>query len=378
MSDLDTSRLPDLPLPLPLPQGVVSSLRPHPRRRAPLTRLFLITTVLGVLGLLISPAFAADSTNYGIRPAEAADHFRMELAPGAASAHTAIVSNRSDKTVTFKVYPADALTTEQGGFALRGREEPQAGVGRWTALPFDTITIGAGSQKPVPFRVTVPTATPPGDYAGGVILEAPPREGTPGEVADQTAVQLNVVERVGVRVYLKVSGTARPALSTGMLDSTDDNDVITFTLPLTNTGNVILRPAATAVVRGRVGGTTELTFAQVESLLPGQTTTLRATWADPPDLVWGHAEAEVQHDGGVARAQADVRRVPWAQAAIVAVTSLLVLGIGAWAVRTVGMARRVLRQSGHPGPDVAQPSAANAMFMLPAQADGAQRGRHRR
>lgn len=305
--------------------------------------LALVTAVLGGLGLSVRPAAAADSTNYGIRPAEAANHFRLELAPGAATAQTAIVSNRSSKRVTFKVYPADALTTEQGGFALRSRDEPQVGVGQWAKLPFETITLSAGQQKEVPFRLTVPTAATPGDYAGGIILEAPPREGTPGEVGEQTAVQLNVVERVGVRVYLKVSGTARADLSAGPLSATDQDGTIAFTLPITNTGNVILKPVITATVRAKAGGNTDLTFTQVESLLPGQTATMRATWQEPPSLVWARVDAVVRHEGGTERAQTDLRRVPVVSAAIITAASLLALWLTARAVRTVREARRVLR-----------------------------------
>lgn len=326
--------------------------RSHPL----LSVLVLVASAVGGVGLLVGKAAAADSTNYGIRPAEAADQFRMELAPGAATEQTAIVSNRSDKTVTFKVYPADAMTTDQGGFALRGRDEAQTGVGQWAALPFETITLAAGMQKQVPFRITVPAAATPGDYAGGIILEAPPREGTSGEVADQTAVQLNVVERVGVRIYLKVSGTAHADLVTGALESTDENGVIAFTLPITNTGNVILSPTTAAVVRGRVGGTTKLTFGRVDSLLPGQTTTVRATWPDAPKLVWGRVKAEVQYEGGVGRAEADVRRVPLAAAAIVTFSLLLLVGLSAWAMRTVRTARRVLRGQGTFNPDFDVPS----------------------
>ena len=340
--------------------------------------LALITAVLGGLGLSIRPAAAAESTNYGIRPAEAADHFAMELAPGAATAQTAIVSNRSGKRVTFKVYPADALTTDQGGFALRSRDEARVGVGLWAELPFDTVTISAGAQKEVPFRLTVPAAATPGDYAGGIILEAPPREGTPGEVGEQTAVQLNVVERVGVRVYLKVSGTARADLSVGPLRSaTDEDGVLAFTLPITNTGNVNLKPVVTATVRAKVGGGTDLTFRQVESLLPGQTATVRATWPDPPSLLWARVDAVVAHEGGTERAQADVRRVPVVPAAIITAASLLALWLTARAVRTVRQARRVLRQHAPPAPASDRRPAAGTSVPVPAGAAGAGRARHR-
>lgn len=355
-----------------------SSRRAAPGARGAMLLLALVTAVLGGLGLSVRPAAAADSTNYGIRPADAANHFIMELAPGAASKHTAIVINRSNKRVTFKVYPADALTTEQGGFALRSRDEPQVGVGQWAKLPFETVTISAGSQREVPFRLTVPTAATPGDYAGGIILEAPPREGTPGEVGDQTAVQLNVVERVGVRVYLKVSGTARADLSAGPLSATDQDGAIAFTLPITNTGNVILKPVVTAAVRAKVGGSTDLTFTHVESLLPGQTATMRATWQDPPSFVWARVDAVVRHEGGAERAQTDIRRVPVVPAAIITAASLLALWLTARAVRMVREARRVLRQQAPLAPAAGEASFAGTSVTVHAESVDANRRRHRR
>lgn len=324
----------------------MNSTRPQGPTRCALLLMLLVqvTAVFGGLALTASPAAAADSTNYGIRPADAADHFRMELAPGAASRHTAIVSNSSDKRITFKIYPADALTTDQGGFALRSRDEPQTGIGTWASLPVKTVTLSPETQREVSFRLTVPADATPGDYAGGIIIEAPPRLGTPGEVGDETAVQLNVVERVGVRIYLKVAGTARADLSAGQLSATDGDGVLAFALPITNTGNVILQPVVTATVRAKVGGKADLTFTSVESLLPGQTATVRATWQEPPSLIWARVDAVVKHEGGTERAQTNVRRVPWIPAGIIAAASLLALWLIVRAVRTVRDARRVLRQ----------------------------------
>lgn len=350
----------------------------HATRAALVTLLAVVAAVIGGLGLSIRPAAAAESTNYGIRPADAADHFRMELAPGAATEGTAIISNRSNDTVTFKVYSADALTTDQGGFALRSREEPQAGVGLWAQLPFETVTISAGSQTEVPFRLTVPSAATPGDYAGGIIIEAPPRRGTPGEVGDQTAVQLNVVERVGVRIYLKVSGTARAQLTAGALKAEDEDGAIAFALPITNTGNVILKPTVTATVQAKIGGNQKLTFTQVESLLPGQTATVRATWQEPPSLVWARVDAIVEHEGGTERAQTDVRRVPVVPAAIIAAVSLVALWLGIRAARTVREARRVLRQHAVPTPAPAvQRVSDGTREPAPAESLAESQGRHR-
>lgn len=156
---------PDMPFP-PEPGEAVTHPRPG-RGRGLLRLLLMLIAALGGLALSSTHAHAAETTNYGIRPAQSADHFQLELAPGAAALDTAIASNRSGKEMTFKVYAADALTTDQGGFALRARDEPQSGVGQWVKLPVDTVTISAGAQQEVPFRLSLPADASPGDYAGG-------------------------------------------------------------------------------------------------------------------------------------------------------------------------------------------------------------------
>lgn len=168
-------------------------------------------------------------------------------------------------------------------------------------------------------------------------------KGKPARSATSTAVQLNVVERVGVRVYVKVSGTARPSLSAGPISVKYKDDAIFFTVSVTNTGNVILQPIVTGTVRGRVGANKKLTFSRVEDLLPGETITARAIWRAPPRVIWGELDATIKHAGGIEWVQADLRRVPVIPAVIIGAVSLLALWLCVWAVRTVRRARRVLR-----------------------------------
>lgn len=304
-------------------------------------RLVLAAVTVAGIGLgSAQSATAAESTNYGIRPADAPDHFRIDLAPGSATERTAVVSNRSGKTVTFKIYPVDALTTAQGGFALRSATEPRTGVGSWVQVPLRSVTVKPGKQVKVPFRLEVPAGATPGDYAGGIVIEAPPRRGTPGELDNSTAVQLNIVERVGVRVYLDVAGVAIPELTAGPLTYTETPRGLRFKVTLHNTGNVTLHPKARLALRGWPGSSSNLRFSRVETLLPDQTVTLRAMWADPPAATWGQAVATIRHEGGQQRLTTAVHLLPLLPAA----AAVLLLSLAVWlAVRVTRFVRRARR-----------------------------------
>jgi hypothetical protein len=349
------------------------------------TRLRLAMAVLAVCGAALvtaQPALAADSTNYGIRPADSPDHFRAELAPGSATERTAVVSNRSPRTVTFKVYAADAVTTPQGGFALQSRAAPRTGLAAWVRMPVQSITVKPGSQVEVPFRLTVPEHATPGDYTGGIVIEPPPRLGKPAEVGNQTAVQLNIVERVGVRVYLRVAGVAAPELSAGSLTSEKVGRDLVFNVTLKNTGNVTLHPTAALDVGGWPGGATRLDFSEVESLLPAQTVKVQARWVNAPALKWGQAVATVTHEGGAERVSTDVRLVPLLPAATAGLLLMVALWLGARFVRFVRRARRALAQSAPPLPPVIAPDASVDSSVerseQPTPRPSGQRGRHRR
>jgi hypothetical protein len=337
-------------------------------------RLRLAAAALAACGatlmtaLVTAPlAHAADSTNYGIRPADSPDHFRLELAPGAVTERTTVVSNRSPNTVTFKVYAADATTTPQGGFALQSNAAPRTGVGAWVHLPIGSVTVKPGSQVEVPFRLTVPEHATPGDYTGGILIEPPPRAGKPAEVGNQTAVQLNIVERVGVRVYLRVAGVAVPKLSAGPLTATKTGRDLEFAVTVKNTGNVVLHPNGAIDVRGWPGAAKRLRFSEVESLLPGETVTLRATWPNPPALKWGRAAATITHEGGTERATAGVHLVPLLPAAAGGLLLILAVWLGARFARFVRRARRALAQAAVPVQPVAHLGGSGISPAEPSQ-----------
>jgi hypothetical protein len=204
------------------------------------------------------------------------------------------------------------------------------------------VTVPANSDLEVPFRLSVPADTPPGDYAGGLIIQSPPVEGETSIVGGDTAVRLDVIQRQGVRIYLNVAGTALEALELGDLSWKRTGDAVTFTLPVRNAGNTILHPAATLALSGWVGANTDLEFDTPESILPGERLDLQARLVDAPPIHAGTADATITSEAGTDHAQTGVVYAPWLLLGI----GLLLLAVavyGAWrASRFVRQARRAI------------------------------------
>lgn len=291
--------------------------------------------------LLVGPsvAQAAEGSEVGIRPAADGDWFQAALSPGESTVFKAVVQNKTPRQVTVQIYPVDALITPQGSFALQGREAARTGLSKWLSIPVTSLTLPAASQQIVDVALTVPADAEPGDFAGGIVIEQPPREGTSAAVGNQTAVQFNVVERVGVRVYLDVKGAAVRTMSVGSLTfERDRSGSLVFRLPVRNEGTVRFSPDATL----KIGGTS-LAFTSPETLLPGTVVTLTATWDSPPAFMRGEAVATV-HDGvGTQTRAVSVTLIPWKIAGAGLVAAVILIAAIVWLVRFVRRARRALK-----------------------------------
>jgi hypothetical protein len=308
---------------------------PHTRTTARL--VLLAASLIGMLLIAASPATAANGATLGIAPADEPDFFHVELLPGGTTRRTAVVSNHSTTVQQITIYPADGLTTPQGGFSLNTAQQARTEVGAWTQLPLTTLTLPAGGQRHVTFALTVPVGTPPGDYSGGIAVQSQPRAGQTTQLGHQTAVQLNFVERVAARIYLHVAGTARSSLSLGALTSAVDGSARTFALTVTNTGNTRLQPSGLLRIAGRPGSPVTVKMSTIDTLLPGQQAILRGRWTHPPTVFWGQATVTIRSAAGTTHAQTSLHLVPVLPAAV-ALALLLALTWGA--ARAIRLRRR--------------------------------------
>lgn len=347
---------------------------PKPLRRRLRPALAAVALALAGLAASGAPAMAVDDGTLGIRPQSESDFFHLDLAPGAAADATAIVSNHTGAPVTLLTYPVDGQNTAQGTFAFAGKDDQAKGIGSWVHLDAGQVTVPANTDLPVHFRLTVPQGTPPGDYAGGVIIQAPPVQGQTTTVHD-TAVRIDTVQRQGVRIYLKVDGTPVKSQSHGTLAWAQDGPNLDFTLPVTNTGNTILHPTADLNLTGWPTNGAQAKFDTPEAVLPGATVDLHATLPGAPPAQTGTAEAKISSEAGTQDAAATVLYAPWLALGI-ALLALAAAAYGAWRLaRFVHRARAALAQAAAAQSTGSWPAARPAQERT-AQDGAAPAGRH--
>ncbi len=166
---------------------------------------------------LAATANAATGSLVGVRPAASDQSWLvMSVAGGETVRAEALVLNLSDEPQQVAIGTADGVTTPEGVFTLAGESETPRGVGAWIRLPRTTATLAPGERLPLPVTIAVPPGTTPGDYSGGITVQAGAREQT----AADGGLAVRVVERVGLRVYVTVPGVRDGSLAVQELETT--------------------------------------------------------------------------------------------------------------------------------------------------------------
>ncbi|WP_020116283.1 WxL protein peptidoglycan domain-containing protein [Streptomyces canus] len=272
-----------------------------------------------------APAHAADNGSWSVYPAAsriaARPYFYLSADPGQAIDDKVVVSNRTGRPLTFRLYAADAYNTARdGGFAVRTVAEKQRGVGAWARPAKTRVTVPAHGRVTVPFTLSVPEGAEPGDHPGALVALDERIDKGDGAVA------LGVQRAVAARVYLRVGGPTVPAIAVEDVRVSHHQPLVpglgdsgaTISYTLRNTGNVTLNPKVELRATGLFGRTLlarELVKIPGE-LLPGQRVRLSEPWRGAPQLDWGDVKLTASAKDTRESASAGFFALPWLVAAV--------------------------------------------------------------
>ncbi len=237
-----------------------------------------------LIALLLSPiipviAQETEGISFGIRPTKATEgqeetfsYFSYRVSPASIFNDEALVMNSGNKTVTLKIYSADAITAQNGGtgFVEFGQQARgmSSGAHTWVRLAESEVVLGPGEERIIPFEVNIPADASPGQHIAGLVVEGEPE--TTG-VDTESGVEVKTVHRVGVAVVMDVDGEKTSGLKINNISLYQQNEEgTTFAVDLSNTGNIFLRPKGFFIVSDRnaerIITTTPLNF---DTILPG-------------------------------------------------------------------------------------------------------------
>ncbi|UGQ09497.1 DUF916 domain-containing protein [Yinghuangia sp. ASG 101] len=332
-----------------------------PRGRSPRSpraglrsRALSLLTVLGTVlaAFLVVPPPAAHAAGNGewsvdpyVPPGGDQNNRRYFFLNGSAGDtinDTVVITNSSERPMTFKVFGADAFNTPRdGAFSVRRIDDPQKGIGAWlrVAPGQDTVTLQPKTRIAVPFGIAIPANARPGDHIGGILaLNTEPV----GQQQDGQ-VRVDLKMQVGARIYLKVDGPTLPAMEVRDVRVERDAGIgeffgsgaATIHYTVVNRGNVIVRPHLELKVSGLFGRTLLTRTSDPRNpleIFPGESVELVQKWGGAPrlDRVDVDVKAVSEQDGVTLSDKAGTAytAVPWP--ALLTLALLLIAGGVAW------------------------------------------------
>lgn len=271
--------------------------------------------VVAMLGFLPTAtarqaAGSPDAVTWSVQPSsskgpDGRTNFTYQLDPGATVRDVVRVNNLSKQAQVFRVYSSDGINTPDGKFSLLEGDKKPAEAGAWVGLNNRRLKIPAGGHVDLPFVLRVPQKATPGDHAGGIVAALTSVR------TDKSGNKVLVENRIGARVYLRVNGELRPAVSvTGMSASFHPGWIpfaggqLDVKYTIQNTGNMRVGGSQKVAVDGPLGvGLTTINLANLPELLPGQSFTISSS-ADHVQRA-GRIDAEALLDPSVPKAVAN-------------------------------------------------------------------------
>ncbi|MFF3651842.1 hypothetical protein ACFYXV_24780 [Streptomyces sp. NPDC002181] len=312
----------------------------HTAGRRPRTALLAAVLLLGAAGgaavTTAAPAHA-DEPGWTAEPAAggagpARPYFYLAGPAGTVLEDRLALTNTSDREHTVTLRGADAYNTADGALAVSpavpaakdGRATAVPGAGSWISFgPAGTVRIPPRTRAVVPFTVTLPPASLPGDHPAAVIASEDGRE-------------------AGVRIHLRVGGPTLAALTVEDVSVRGKGARAVVAYTLVNRGNVALVPELALRAEGLFGEVPGRTARALPvELLPGQRVSLTEPWPGAPVLDDVDLTLTVTAPGAApATAGASAWFVPWGIAARIGAGLLALGGVGLAALLLVRKRRR--------------------------------------
>ncbi len=187
---------------------------------------------------------SAAAPQFGIKPAGKSPHgyFEITLDPGKSESLKATTINGGQTDISLRAFAANVTSPPNGGFAAAAEDEAPTGPTSWIDFPATSFDLKPGGKQALPFTVTVPNGTAPGQYITSLVV----RTAQPVEIPGTTA--FNQIIRSAVAVMITVPGPVNPGFTLGTPAFTSKDTSNVLEIPITNTGNILVKPEGTLTV----------------------------------------------------------------------------------------------------------------------------------
>lgn len=256
-----------------------------------------LCAVAGIMTAMMAQAIQSDAI--GIRPTDEQGSprswFVYTLDPGAQKDDNVVIQNLSSQPQDVLVYPVDATATTEGSFAPLASDAPRVDVSSWLTLASnEAVTLGPNESKTIPFHLSVPQNATPGIHTGAIIVQL-----AAAKTQNQQNVSMNVVTRVGARMYVTVTGQVHESLALTDVTVDQNGQDARFWISLKDDGNTRVVPDLQIDVAGQSDSQKLASISQpgFAELLPGLDARVPVAWTNARGHGVVLAHATIAFDG---------------------------------------------------------------------------------
>jgi hypothetical protein len=232
------------------------------------------------------------------------------------------VVNYQDRELHLVTYGAD-LVGQGRAVAPSQESDPKHEVGSWIQVPQREIIIPGRATAPVPFTLTVPVGTTPGDHLGAVVTST---------IVGRSSSGLAVETRAALTVQVHIPGTMHAKLDIQRFDVQSVDGGRRFVASVRNMGNVLM----TLHGRVRLSGDRDPVRLHPREIyvIPDGRATFTGVWHDTPRFARVDAVALFRafvDDHQVDTFDSDTKTLWFVDWAIVAIVLLVIVAaVVAW------------------------------------------------
>lgn len=211
------------------------------------------------------PSFALRPLTYDPAHPETKSYFVLDKEPGASVTDKVRVTNTGPVSGMVRLYAVDATTGQTSGTVYLGKSAPRHDVGRWVDLGSTVLTLGPGESRVVAFTVRVPPGARTGDHVGGIVAE---NAVLTTESGQNSGLNVRIQHLTVAAVVVRVPGQAAPSLGVDRVFADGGHGYQFVKLGLTNSGNVMMRPRGSLLLRTSSGGVVARLPLRLDTLIP--------------------------------------------------------------------------------------------------------------
>lgn len=212
-------------------------------------------------------------------------YVELELNPTESSTFSARINTEGTEHASLVAFVGNSVNPINGGFGVSDIAAERTGAATWFTIDKESFELDPGAVDTISASVTVPENTPPGQYIVGLVVQTAKPLGSDQE---QEGFGLLPIIRSAMAIQITVPGEVTPGFELGAPTMAIENGVSVVNVPVTNTGNVLVKPAGTLAIAGPDGAVLVTSPVEMGSVYMGNSSAVRVSLPDqftPGDYV---------------------------------------------------------------------------------------------